>query len=304
MADDNARNLSVTSISAGLNRRGFLTSLGMAGAAAAGAMAGAGCGTATTPYVTAASQADVNLFNFALNLEYLEATLYSYLVTGKDLDSSLTGGGPKPTGAPAQLTFPSPQVADLFAELLYDESSHVGVLRSVAGTLAIARPQLNLAALAPVDATNYLQIARLLEDVGVTAYTGALGQLTAALDITGVGQILAVEGFHSGALRLLASQANAPYPSGLAGYVPTDGYDIIPADPGTVALAQAGPTTKTGGFFATQALGTQGQTGTYNGTAFQRTASQVLAILYGSNAAGTAKGGFFPNGVNGSITTV
>ena len=102
----------------------------------------------------------------------------------------------------------------------------------------------------------------------------------------------------------MAIQQGAAYPSTLAGYVPPDGYDIIPADPGTVALAMAGPTQSKGGFFATQALGTAGQSNTYNGFAFQRTTSQVLAILYGSATSGTAKGGFFPNGVNGAITTV
>jgi hypothetical protein len=30
----------------------------------------------------------------------------------------------------------------------------------------------------------------------------------------------------------------------------------------------------------------------------------VLAIVYGNSAAGTSKGGFFPNGVNGTIRTV
>ena len=102
----------------------------------------------------------------------------------------------------------------------------------------------------------------------------------------------------------MAVQQGAAYPSTLAGYVPPDGYDIIPADPGTTQLALAGPTQSTGGFFATQAIGTTGQTNTYNGFAFQRSTSQVLAILYGSAASGTAKGGFFPSGVNGAITTV
>ena len=77
-----------------------------------------------------------------------------------------------------------------------------------------------------------------------------------------------------------------------------------PADPGTVALAEAGPTTATGGFFATAANGTVGQNNTYLGFAFQRTSSQVLSIVYANGTAGTAKGGFFPNGVNGNIKTV
>ena len=87
-----------------LNRRAFLAGAGALSVAVAGA-AVAGCGDSTTPYVDAAGQAETDVLNFALNLEYLEATFYSYIVTGKDLDGSLTGGGPAPTGTPAQPDF-------------------------------------------------------------------------------------------------------------------------------------------------------------------------------------------------------
>lgn len=286
-----------------LNRRNFLAGagVGVAGAIAAGA-AVMGCGD-TDVYVDAQQQSESDVLNFALNLEYLEATFYSYIVTGNDLDGSLTGGGPAVQNPPGQITFANQQTADLFAEIAFDEISHVTALRSALSSLAVARPQINLAALAAIDATNYIQVARLFEDVGVTAYAGAVAGLTGN-NVTAAAQILAVEGFHTGALRLVAIQQKAAYPSTLAGYVPTDGYDIIPADPGTVALALAGPVAATGGFFATQAVGTVGQTNTFAGFAFRRTTSQVLAILYGSTVTGTAKGGFFPSGVNGNIKTV
>lgn len=286
-----------------VNRRNFLAGagVGIAGAVAAGA-AIVGCGN-TDVYVDAQGQSEADVLNFALNLEYLEATFYSYIVTGKDLDSSLTGGGPAVQNPPEQITFANQQSADVFAEIAFDEMSHVSALRSALSTLAVARPQINLAALAPIGPANYIQTARLFEDVGVTAYAGAASYLTGN-NVAAAAQILAVEGFHSGALRLLAIQQGATYPSTLAGYVPADGFDIIPADPGTVALALAGPTLAKGGFFATLASGTTGQTNTYNGFAFRRTSSQVLAILYGSTTTGTTKGAFFPAGVNGNITTV
>lgn len=284
------------------NRRSFLAGAGAVSALAAGA-AVLGCGDATLPYVDAAAQPEIDVLNFALNLEYLEATFYSYIVTGQDLNSVYTGGGPSPTGAPAQITFPSQQVNDLFAEILFDETAHVAALRTALGQVAIVRPQLNLSALATINGSNYLQVARLFEDVGVTAYAGAAASLTGN-NVAAAAQILAVEGFHTGALRLLAIQQKLSYPSSLTGYVPADGYDIKPADPGTVALSQAGPTTAIGGFFATLANGTTGQSNSYNGFAFTRTASQVLAIVYGSATAGTAKGAFFPNGVNGNIVSV
>ena len=285
------------------SRRSFLagTGVGIASAVAAGA-AIAGCGS-TAPYVDAAGQAETDVLNFALNLEYLEATFYNYLVYGTDIDQGLVGGGPAPQNPPAKLTFPNQQITDLFAELCFDEVSHVQALRSVLSTLAVPRPQINFAALATITASNYLQHARLFEDVGVTAYAGAAASLTGG-NVTAAAQILATEGFHAGALRLIVIQQNAPYPATLTGYVPADGYDIIPADLGSIAAEGAGPTSAKGGFFATQATGTTGQTSSYSGFAFRRTTSQVLAILYGSSTAGTAKGGFFPSGLNGNIVTV
>jgi hypothetical protein len=283
-----------------LTRRGFIAGAGLAGAAAVGA-AVIGCGDGPLPYVDAATQADTDRLNFALNLEFLEATFYSYLVTGSDISSTLTGGGPAPTGAPAQLTFPNAQINNLFAEILFDEVSHVGALRTALGQTAIARPQLNLSALGPITTSNYLQMARLFEDIGVTAYAGVIGSLSST-NSPSAAQILAAEGFHAGALRLIAIQQNASYPAGLP--IPADGYDIKPGDPGSVANAINGPTTANGGFFATAANGTPGQTNIFNGFAYQRSTSQVLAIMYGNTATGTAKGGLFPNGFNGNIVTV
>ena len=124
-----------------LNRRHFLTGVGAITTIAAGA-AVLGCGDSTLPYVDAAAQPQVDILNFALNLEYLEATFYSYLVTGQDLNSSLTGGGPAPTGTPSQITFPNAQINDLFASILYDEMAHVSALRTALGQVAVARPQL------------------------------------------------------------------------------------------------------------------------------------------------------------------
>ena len=283
-----------------VSRRRFLAGAGITGAAAL-AM---GCSD-PVPYVDAATQPEIDTLNFVLNIEYLQATIYSYVVTGKDLSSSDTGGGPTPTGAPSQLTFPNQQIADLFAEIYFDEVSHVEALRTAIGqNVTVNRPQLNLAAIATITAANVIPITRLLADVAATAYAGVIQALTTDANATALAQILAVEGFHAGALRLLAIQQNSGYPSNLPGYVPADGLDVKPGDPGTVALAQQGPTTATGGFFATAANGVPGQTNTFNGFAFQRTSSQALAILYNNAATGTAKGAFFPNGVAGNITTV
>lgn len=275
-----------------INRRIFLTGAGLGAAALF-----AGCGANNKGTITP----DTDALNFALNLEYLEATFYSYLVNGSDLPADATGSGGTITGAPAKLTGLSQQATDLLAEIYFDELSHVNAIRSSLGPAAVARPNLNLAALGAITTANYLSVARLLEDVGVTAYAGAVTMFETSANTQAAAQIMSVEAFHAGALRLLHIQAGATY----SGPTP-DGYDIKPGDPGTAALAQAGPTTANGGFFATAgAIGaTTAQAGTLPGMSYKRTPSQVLAIVYGNATAGASSGGFFPNGVNGNIKTV
>jgi hypothetical protein len=89
-----------------------------------------------------------------------------------------------------------------------------------------------------------------------------------------------------------------------------DSQDVAPADPGTAALAAAGPAAITGssptvyqGFFDTAGSGTA-TANTPAGFTFARTFSQVLTVLYGSTTPSTYQGGFFPNGVAGSINVV
>ena len=281
-----------------LNRRRFLGGLGMTGAAVAGSALLAGCG-GSAKTVMAAGPSETDVLNFALNLEYLEATFYSYVATGGDIPSSSTGGGPAPTGAPAGMpAFQSQQIADMFAEIYYDEISHVNDLRTALGSSAVARPQLDLGALGTVSTANYITFARLFEDVGVTAYAGAATDLTGQ-NLQYAAQILAVEGFHSGALRLVAIQQGAPYLP--TADVPADGFDVPPYDPGSISAAETGPTSK-GAFFATAGAPAPGHT--LPGLAYARTTSQVLGIVYANAATGTNKGGFYPNGMNGNITTV
>lgn len=282
-----------------LNRRNFLANLGVTGAAMAGGAILAGCGGSGMKKVSAAGPSENDVLNFALNLEYLEATFYSYVVTGGDIPSSATGGGPAPTGAPsATPTFQSQQIADMFAEIYYDELSHVNDLRTALSSAAVARPQLNLAALGTVSTANYITFARLFEDVGVTAYAGAATDLSGT-NLQYAAQILAVEAFHSGAIRLVAIQQGAPYIP--AAVVPADGFDVPPVDPGSISVAEDGPTTK-GAFFAT--AGANAPDNVLPGFAYTRTTSQVLGIVYANDATGTAKGGFYPDGMNGNITVV
>ncbi len=285
-----------------LNRRRFIAALGLTGAAT-GAGLMSGCTTTSNPPVVIPGSSEANILNFALNLEFLEATLYSYITTGTDLPAAMVVRSGAVTGAPALLTFSgsnAAQIADLLNETYFDEVGHVAFLQNILGYAAIPRPAINLAAFGTVTASNALAVLTLLEDIGVSAYTNALAGLTTS-NATGIAQILATESFHSGALRLTSIQNPA-----IATYIaPADGMGVPPADLGTPAAEALGPTAS-GGFFAT--YGGVAPTAPTAGYAFTRTTSQVLALLYGNvttlAASGTATGGFFPKGVNGSITTV
>ena len=299
-----------------LNRRRFISTIGMAGAAAGAAALISGCTNASTSTVAVNTSgvAQSNILAFALNIEYLQATFYSYLTQGADLPSSLTAGSGAISGAPAMLTVTgttantiTQQTIDLLNEIYYDEINHVTYLQDVLGSAVVPRPAINLAAYGAITPSNALSIARLLEDVGVTAFAGSIPGLTTS-NATYAAQTLGAESFHAGALRLLSIQNTTLIPYINSG----DGLDVPPYDPGTAALAAAGPSAN-GAFFSSIG-GAIASTNTTQGLAYSRTTSQVLAVLYGAlasssitivpAAAGTTKGGFFPNGVNGAISTI
>ncbi|AEU37578.1 ferritin-like domain-containing protein [Granulicella mallensis] len=280
-----------------LNRRRFMVGLSLAGAAGSMALLG-GCGNSHSngsSTVMAAGPSETDVLNFALNLEYLEATFYSFATQGTDLPSNLTAGSGAITGAPsAKIAFPNQQITDIFNEIFFNEMSHVADLQSLIGSGHVTRPALDLSAAGAVTSANIITISRQFEDVGTTAYAGATALLTGT-NLAYAAQILAVEGFQAGALRLIAIQQSAPFAA-------ADSLDVPTSDPGAEVLATQGPTAA-GGFFATSGTATA-TTSVPLATAFTRSTSQVLQIVY--NAAGKtgiSKGGFFPAGLNGNIAT-
>ena len=268
-----------------LNRRKFLTRAGM-GAGAAGALVFAGCGNSpsnptvpvtTPPKSTAPTELDV--LNFALNLEYLEATFYLYITTGTGLPATAMGSSPGAVTGGAQYTFTDPNVAALAQQLAADEQAHVQFIRTLitnAGGTPVSMPALNLAALGTVssDAT-FLALARQLETVGTSAYEGGIQYFVS--DLTGLAYAATIhdtEGQHEGALRQFCIAKNITSSA-------VDSLDIAVA-------GSSGPVFNTDG----------------NGLNAVRTPSQVLQIVYAApGMTGASKGGFYPNGMNGNITT-
>ena len=312
-SDASVGKLKKIAASRAVNRRHFMAALGMTGAAA-GAGLLSGCSTTTTAVATtSASLAQTDVLNFILNVKFLEATFYSYITQGTDLSgapflnsatrpvitAALLNSGPV-TGAPAKLTFASQQITDMVNEIAYDEVNHVISLVSLLSSSVVFRPAINLGAYGAITANNAIAIARLLEDVSVTALAGAASLLSTS-DLTITSQILATDSFHSGAVRLVSIQNPTIAAYANAG----DGLDVKPADQG--ASSVNGPTAA-GAFFTTSGAA-NATTAVPAGFAFTRTTSQVLAIVYAATAGtpvatGTSKGGFFPSGVNVRINTV
>ena len=266
-------------IAAASNRRRFLGKIAVASAGAAAL----GAGFKMEGQTTTAAPTDADILNFALNLEYLEAEFYTVATTGKTIDQmgvSITGTGTQGAATGGKMvnltnsSFPTAAIANEIAE---DERSHVTLIQqalTAAGAQPIAQPAINLDALGIGfgSVAEFLTLARAFEDVGVTAYAGAAPLISDKGVLGYAARILAAESEHVANIRLQIAQLGIPTTL-------LDGADILPPPSGqnyfslnSMALAQT------------------------------RTPGQVLFIAYGGVSNVTA-GGFFPNGVNGTINT-
>lgn len=264
-----------------LNRRNFLTGLGAMGLAA-GAVTVAGCtssgsymASTGTGTVMAGSPQPADVLNFALNLEYLEANFYLMATTGTGLSSTDMGTGPglgTLTGG-QKVNFTTPSIAEIANQIAADEKMHVEILRTALASAAVPMPNINLNALGIgfANQTQFLQLARAFEDTGVSAYLGGAGYLTSSTgDLTAAAQIMAVEAYHASNIRLNIIQMGITSSA-------TDSQDVPPT---------------TSAYFCEKGA-----------LAIVRTPQQVLNIVYANTAAGVTKGGFFPNGMNGTIVS-
>ena len=283
-------------------RRAFVQSVGFGAAGAA--VLGVGAGLATPTEVRAEGViTDIDIFNFALNLEYLEAEFYLRAAFGRGLpDSQTTGNGRMgPVTGGRKVNFQDEIVRGFAEELAIDEENHVQFLRQVLGNDRVARPRIDLAQSFTAAAraaglvgpnetfdpyandNNFLVAAFIFEDVGVTAYKGAAPLIDNKKLLGAAAGILAVEAYHAGgirtmmAIRRLFAQANAI--SKLREQV--DGPEATDQILGSIAKVNIVPATQ------------------QTSIAFERTPRQVLDVVYLDR--GADEGGFFPNGVNGRI---
>ena len=290
------------------DRRNFFR---MAAAAAVAAPIALTIGGKPLSAQTAPSDGDI--LNFALNLEYLEAQFYLFAVTGAGLTNDLltgTGTRGEATGG-RQVPFQDPAITQYAREIANDEREHVRFLRTALGAAAVAQPAIDISAnpngafsnaaraagligagesFDPyANENNFLLAAYIFEDVGVTAYKGASPLITNKTFLEAAAGILAVEAYHAALVRTVLFRRGLQTPS------------LIDA---TEAISNArdsldGADDRDQGV---RPIGNQSNIAPLdaNGLAYSRSAGQVLNIVYLNRMAVTA-GGFFPNGVNGTI---
>jgi Ferritin-like domain len=166
----------------GISRQSFI----VRGAVAAGAVYGLG---AVGPFVREAiaqeGGGDVDILNFALTLEYLEAAFYNQALR--------------------QVGDLSGDVRSLATEIRDNEVAHVGALAETIERLGgkpVKAPGVDFGnAFANQEA--FLKLAQTFEDTGVSAYNGAAPAIESAEVLGAAGSIVQVEARHAAAIRAL-----------------------------------------------------------------------------------------------------
>ena len=168
----------------GLTRGSFI----LKGALAAGAVYGAATVGPFVGQALAQGGGDVDIVNFALTLEYLEADFYK-----KGQALGLSGG-----------------VMKLAKEFGDAESQHVDALTQTVKKLG-GTPAKKPTFVFPIkDEASFLKLAQTLEDTGVSAYNGAAPQIQSKDVLGAAGSIVQIEARHAAAIRLQRSQPPAP----------------------------------------------------------------------------------------------
>ena len=165
----------------GMTRQSFM----LRGAVTAGAVYGLG---AVTPFVGQAiaqdGGGDVDILNFALTLEYLEAAFYDQALR----KVSLSG-----------------DVKSLATTIRDNENEHVtaliGTIKKLGGK-PVAAPGVDFGN-AFKNQKSFLRLAQTFEDTGVSAYNGAAPAIESDEVLAAAGSIVQIEARHAAAIRLL-----------------------------------------------------------------------------------------------------
>jgi rubrerythrin len=197
--------------SAQTSRRKFLA--GSAAALAGGAlMAVPGVAKA---HNTPDPPTDIDILNYALTLEYLEATFYNQgLAKFDNSDFTRYFKNNRRYRRQGIEELEGEEVRLEFAKIREHENEHVKTLKAVIKSLdgePVPKCTYNFNKTAFKSMGNFLAVARLLENTGVTAYDGAIAHIEAAPLLTAGATIATVEARHASYLNLI--NGFQPFPS-------------------------------------------------------------------------------------------
>ena len=173
----------------GMSRGAFLAR----GALATGALLG---GSAVGPFVRRAvaqeTGGDVDILNFALTLEYLEATFYT----------RTAGNGRNLSG----------ETMRLVREIRDNETAHVDAITETIKRLGgkpVPAPKVGFGDVF-TNQDRFLKLAQTLEDTGISAYNGAAPSIRSGDVLAAAGSIVQVEARHAALIRVMRGQTPAP----------------------------------------------------------------------------------------------
>ena len=161
-----------------------------------GLFAGGGVIAGAIPLAMATGQGglgkrDVEILNYALTLEYLEAAFYAEALSKGRLNG----------------------VARTFAQVVgQHENEHVTTLQGVLGAKATKKPQFDFKGSTNRE-TTFLRTAQTLEDTGVAAYQGQATRIQSPDVLASAGAILAVEARHAAWVRDIIGAGKSPSPA-------------------------------------------------------------------------------------------
>lgn len=176
-------------------RASFLRKAGVFG----GSIVAGGAALGALPSIaSAATSRDLDILNFALTLEYLEAAFYKEAVK----DANLTG-----------------EVYNLAAKVAQHERDHVAFLRKALGHKAIKSPKFNFRGTTQ-SRQPFLSTAFALENEGVAAYSGQGPRLQEVAYVKAAISILTIEARHASAFALIQGRIG-----GSQGITPHGSFD-------------------------------------------------------------------------------
>lgn len=175
------------------NRRSFLKYAGLVGVGASFVAGGVFSAPYAAANVAAVAKGDLDILNYGLTLEYLEADFYAMgiakgLLTGRTLD--------------------------LITPIADHEKAHVDALTSTIKSLGgtpVAKPKITYPAGTFASMSSFLGTAHVFEELGVTAYHGQVPLIQSGDILGAAASIAGVESRHAAIIASLIGKDPFPH---------------------------------------------------------------------------------------------